>query len=163
MTDQDGAIPLTETALKLGISTEVLRKRLSAGVVKGHKVGNRWYVPLGQDGLSGRQPNGHQDGSGRHPDASGTHPDDSYRLLSASQKDEIEFLRSELSARTEELRRKDILLADFSQRLSEITQRLPELPATTDSTEQPGERPAGRGVPDASRSARPWWKFWVVD
>jgi regulator of protease activity HflC (stomatin/prohibitin superfamily) len=62
-----------------------------------------------------------------------------------------EELRQEQERRAEELRRKDILLAEFAKQIAELSQRLPELPATTYP-----EYPASRDM----AHQRPWWKFW---
>ncbi len=49
----------------------------------------------------------------------------------------------ERASRAEEMRRKDIMLAEFARQLAELNRRLPALPATTSSPEPP---------------ARSWWQ-----
>ena len=53
-TQQDngtGALPLSEAAARLGISEELVRKRIYRGKLQGHKIDGRWHVVLNdQDG-----------------------------------------------------------------------------------------------------------------
>ncbi len=158
---QDAGIPLTEAAVRMGISTEVLRKRLAKDQVPGYKEGNRWFVVLPDQDASSVHPNGqqdvHPDPSGRcqddqdgHPEASGLHPDGS-KLLIEQLRSEVAFLREELqqrshelSDRSEELRRKDHIIAG-------LVERVPALPSET--------RPAEpTPAPASPISVEPWWK-----
>jgi hypothetical protein len=158
MADQQRRMTIVEAAAALGITPEVVRKRLQRGSLPGYKQDNRWIVLLPvQDPTHVESSNGHQDREqDTKPDTSRTEQDMAVSKLGERYESEITFLRHELATRTEELRRKDVLLAEFSQRFAEITQRLPELPATTpvatnDRTPDQANAEAGR----------PWWKFWA--
>ncbi len=59
---------------------------------------------------------------------------------------QVSFLQRELEARTEELRRKDYIIAD-------LTRRIPELPANITSTPQPESAPE-HPITDSQR----WWQ-----
>ena len=139
-TKQDG-ISIVEAAKRLGITPEVVRKRLQRGKLPGYKQDNRWIVLLPQQDAGQTASSTDQD---THQDAGRTDQDRHPALerLITRYESEIGFLRSELSSRTEELRRKDVLLAQFAE-------RLPELPPPS---------------PSAATSAplNPWWKFWAA-
>ena len=159
MTQQQDGMTIVEAAGILGITPEVVRKRLQRGSLPGYKQDNRWIVLVPeQDTTHSPSPDGHQNREqDAKPDISKTDQDMAVARLGERYESEITFLRQELAMRSEELRRKDVLLADFSQRLAEITQRLPELPATTALLNDRTSEPASGG------SSRPWWKFWVVE
>ena len=143
----NGATPLTEAALKLGLSTEVLRKRLTTGQMPGEKVAGRWYVFLpNQDANQDTHQNGNQD-------ESGSLPDESYRLLSEAQREEILFLRTELTARTEELRRKDVIM-------HELAAQLKVLPAAAVSVQEEHSQSEQPVVASASMSS--WWQSLAI-
>lgn len=69
--------------------------------------------------------------------------DEIYKELVTSLREEVAFLRRQLDDRSEELRRRDHIIAA-------ITQRIPELPAPVTGTETPPEEPR-----PAERSS--WW------
>ncbi len=156
--DQDNgtqAVPLSEAAARLGISEELVRKRIYRGKLKGHKIDGRWHVVLnGQD----KEQVSLQDTTGQRQDTQG-----SSAALIAHQQEEIEFLRRELAARAEEMtkqreqwgdesRRKDVLLHELSTQLKslpaaiiEVQQTQQESPDVQDQvpvTSTPGEAPS---------------------
>ena len=112
-------LPLTEAAVRLGITYDAARRRLNRGTLHGEKRGDRWFVAVPTPNI---RPDPDPDESERGPDATGSPPD----ALVAVLQDEITFLRAELVARTEENRRKDHLLAA-------ALERLPALPETVDA------------------------------
>ncbi len=145
-TGTDRGLTIKEAAVRLGITDVAVRKRLVRGKLPGYKdETGQWFVHLPDD----------------LPEPSPSKTADT--LLSSAQgtahviarlEDEVSYLREELrrerESRDEELRRKDVLLADFSHYLAEITQRMPELPATTPSPD----------VHANGSAPRPWWKLW---
>ncbi len=136
-------VPLAEAAARLGISEELVRKRIYRKKLKGYKVDGRWHVVLnGQDQRHATPQDSRQDPSGQVQDRQ----DSFARELIDSQKTEIEFLRSELSARTEELRRKDHIIAALTDTLK---QRLPELEPGTPATPSPRQ---------STQQERSWWQ-----
>jgi hypothetical protein len=108
-----GPLPLVEAAGRLGISPDAARKRLERGTLRGEKRAGRWVVWLDPEGA----PDTTQDATWTPLDARAD------AALVAALESEITFLRSELAARTEEVRRRDHLLAA-------ALERRPELPAT---------------------------------
>lgn len=113
-------LDIADAAARLGLSTETVRKRLQRGKLKGFKAGDgAWRVVLPEPDQAGQS----QDSK---PDAI---PDNSGPLVAAL-KDEIVFLRSQLQARDEEIRRAHVLIQQAQK------QPMPLLP---------GER-------------LPWWK-----
>lgn len=102
-----------EAARALGISPEAVRQRIRRGTLPASKVGDRWYVqpqPALDVGLEGELAR-ERDLQQAESDAS------TLRELIARLTDEVAFLRGELAARNEELRRKDDLIAALVQRL----------------------------------------------
>jgi hypothetical protein len=117
-------LDIADAAARLGLSTETVRKRLQRGKLKGFKGDDgAWRVVLPEPDQAGQsqdsKPDAIQDSS---PDNSGP--------LVAALKDEIVFLRSQLQARDEEIRRAHVLIQQAQK------QPMPLLP---------GER-------------LPWWK-----
>jgi len=94
-TPPDIGLDVGQAAAILGISAEAVRKRLKRGSLQGSKdSAGRWRVRLDK-ALHGVQ------------DAAGTAPDtELIRQLKA----EVTFLRSELAARSDEVRRSHILV-----------------------------------------------------
>ena len=116
MTPQDSPhLSVKDAARRLGISPEAVRKRLDRGTLHGVKRGRVWLVSLSAEDAP-------QDAV---PDARGMPPDAAPDALVAHLQDEVAFLRGELESRTEELRRKDHLLAA-------ALECIPELPATVE-------------------------------
>jgi hypothetical protein len=92
----DELVPLAEGARRLGLAHDTARKHLSAGTLRGEKRQGRWWVWVPMP-----------DASGTNPAPSGTMPD----AVVARLESEVTFLRSELESRTEEIRRRDHIIA----------------------------------------------------
>ncbi len=101
-TPPDNGLDVGQAAAILGISAEAVRKRLKRGSLQGSKdSAGRWRVRLDK-ALHGGQ------------DAAWTAPDtELIRQLKA----EVTFLRSELAARSDEVRRSHILVQQAQQAL----------------------------------------------
>jgi hypothetical protein len=160
-----GEIPIADAAAELGITTEALRKRLQRSrTIKGRKRGQQWFVltsslpsgrgrPLNshhpderqdirQDAAAGQQPGERQDTTSSELAV--------YRELVGTLRAEVDLLIRELEVRTEELRRKDHLLAAFAQRLPELAQA----PSPSSTT------PANPAASMAAPRHRRWWWPW---
>ena len=146
-------LDMDAAATRLGISREAVRKRLERGTLKGKKVNGQWYIDL----------TGCSDDTDSADDHSDTRTDDGRTRtdgdqLVATLRDEVEFLRRELEARTEEIRRRDHIIAGLVQRLPELSPGTSESP---ESHESPRDEPHPGyvyRVPEPPR--RPWWRFW---
>lgn len=149
-TIQDG-VPIAEAAERLKLSVEAVRKRVQRGTLPARKgEDGLWYVLL--DGLDGTTPvpDGDQD-SGQ------TQVVDTLR-------DEVQWLRLELSRRNEELkaeresraeaeRRRDILFAQFNEQLKQIS-------STAETMHEAVEAVAHEVVdkPEAAGVSLSWWQ-----
>ena len=99
--------------------------------------------------------------AGARQDAARTPPGDApgdlipiYEARLAEMREDLAFLRNELTARTEELRRKDHIIAGFIE-------RLPELPAGEDTPRtQPQTPGTTRQSEPAADASDPWWRRW---
>jgi excisionase family DNA binding protein len=149
MDTHNGSVPIAEAARRLGVSSEVVRKRIRRGTLKAYKDEGRWRVVLGHGMDGAGQPfqagfqAGGQDGATQRVHTAGQHVHtggmdggtdkqaavETYQAFVRSLEAEVDFLRAELI-------RKDHLLAGF-------VERLPALEAST------------------AAPKRPWWKFWA--
>ncbi|MBI2421345.1 MAG: hypothetical protein HYV27_00850 [Candidatus Hydrogenedentes bacterium] len=113
---------LATAAQQLGITPETLRKRLQRGKIRGVKTANgTWRVHL--DNVAGQTGQPVQDEPGQEQDKS---IQDGAALV-ATLRDEVTFLRSQLEARDEEIRRAHILLQQSQQQVLHLAdQRQPE-------------------------------------
>jgi DNA-binding Lrp family transcriptional regulator len=149
-------VPLAEAAARLGISEELVRKRIYRGKLTGEKVDGRWHVVLNrQDAFQDSS----QDQSGYVQDSQDTFVSE----LITHQQEEITFLRQELSARAEEMtrqreqwaeesRRKDVIIHELSTQLKALPERVVE------QQQAAAVEPAPELPPKRS-----WWKFWAAD
>ena len=157
-------VPVAEAAARLGLSEHAVRKRIQRGMLPAVKDGaGRWLVVLDPLDTSSSTPETPSKTTGTPVEDTSHVPQDGgaesvYRELVDTLRAEADFLRGELTARTEELRRKDHIIAG-------LTSRIPELPAGQDAPQAspaaPGAaEPAGHGA-----EALPWWRrvWWLRD
>lgn len=103
-TMEAAGLDIANAAARLGLSTETVRKRLQRGRLKGFKgTDGAWRVILPAQDQPGQSQDSKQDAI---PDGS----QDKSGQLVAALKDEIAFLRSQLQARDEEIRRAHVLI-----------------------------------------------------
>ncbi len=122
-------VPIGEAAKLLGITTTAVRKRIHRGSLLATKnPDGTWTVHL--DAVASGQ-------SAGSPSAS---PDSDERVALLQR--EIDRLWQELERRAEELRRKDVIISQFAE-------RLPELPVVSTTH------------PTNGTVRRSWWKFWA--
>ena len=140
--EQD-AVGISEAAERLGISVEAVRQRIRRGRIKAYKATDgTWRIVL-------PSPTADQD---TVPESKSTANGEVYRELIDHLEEEVSFLRHELEARTEELRRKDHIIAA-------LTQRIPELPPTTEQPKtEPASPPAEQLSPAPPKSR--WYRVW---
>ena len=134
-------VPIAEAATRLGISVDAVRKRIQRGKLTGHKTDQGWTVVWTEpDSRPDNVQTGGQDQSAAI-----------VRLES-----EVEFLRSELAGRTEEIRRRDHIIAG-------LVESMRALPAGQDATVSDMRAPQSGAVAtvvsDTTRLAwRRWWR-----
>jgi hypothetical protein len=136
-------LTVAQAAAQLGVSQDAIRKRIRRNTIDyDQDPDGRIYVYVDLSEVV-------QDESS----------DASMERLVQVQHDDIEFLRRELETRTEEIRRRDSIIAALAQRLPEI--EAPSEPRLTleniTENEAKGEHPAGRQ--EARRGAhKPGWR-----
>ena len=171
-----------EAAAALGITVEAVRGRMHRGKY-GREKGEdgRVYVVLTPDQL----PNGRERSSNRSESPEGTvHAESEERSSDRSStvrerfseredlvedlRDHIAFLRAELEARNEEIRRREEEHREEARRkdtiIAQLTQRIPELEASAEprdapvtASEETGKGTAARGQQEPSQR-RSWWR-----
>jgi hypothetical protein len=159
------AVPIPLAAERLGLTSEAIRMRLKRGTLTGEKVDGRWVVNvprLNADPTATKPPPEHDQDAEQGQTQRATQRDQSgERELIEALRSENAFLRSELATRTEEIQRRDHIIAGFIQ-------RLPELPA---GQSDPGPRAAQPETIDEAQfgpvqgtaaatltNTRSWWK-----
>jgi hypothetical protein len=121
-------VPIAEAAARLGISADAVRKRIQRGKLTGHKTDQGWTVVWTELDI--------------RPDSVQTGVQDQSAVV-ARLESEVEFLRSELSDRTEEIRRRDHIIAG-------LVESMRALPAgTVDNAPQEAQTGTLRGDLDA--------------
>ncbi len=146
-----------EAAAALGITVEAVRGRMHRGKYGREKTEDgRVYVVLTPDQL----PNSRERSAGRSESAQATvHPESEERSSDRSStvrersgeredlvedlRDHIAFLRAELEARNEEIRRREEEHREEARRkdtiIAQLTQRIPELEPPKEATQEPRE------------------------
>jgi hypothetical protein len=138
-------LTVAQAAAQLGVSQDAIRKRIRRNTIDyDQDPDGRIYVYVDSSEIA-------QDESS----------DASIERLVQVQHDDIEFLRRELETRTEEIRRRDSIIAALTQRLPEI--EAPSEPRLTleETTEKRNEArvEAPAGSREVRRGARkPWWR-----
>ncbi len=128
-----GPLSVADAARILGISKEAVRKRLDRGTLRGAKRGRVWVVSLTAADIP--------------PDAGYGMSRDDHGERSASPdmvavlRDDVKFLRNELAERTEEIRRRDHIIAGLVERVRELPATTEDAPTAHRSGPQAGDRP----------------------
>ena len=118
---QQQGVPLSEAAKVLGVTVDVVRKRVKRGSLPAHKgEDGRWYVVL--DDLADQVGNVQErvSDTGRTELEAIANERAAYQKVVANLEAEVGFLRRELASRTEELTRRDVLLREALQRPVEL-------------------------------------------
>lgn len=131
-------VTIREAAIRLGIKEESVRKRLSRGMLQSDKdESGRVYVYIDSS----------EDTSAEEDHGKTRYEDESRDELVAAYRDQVDFLRRELE-------RKDAIIMSMSQ-------RIPELEASSSHREQQDASAAQEAPGDQTVSQRPeerpWW------
>jgi len=133
----------------MGVSQDAVRKRIRRNTIDyDHDPDGRIYVYVDSSEIAQDEPS-----------------DASIERLVQAQHEYIDFLRRELETRTEEIRRRDSIMAALTQRFPEI-EAPPEPRLTLEDTTEKNE--AGVAPPVGSRgevregSQKPWWRKPIV-
>jgi hypothetical protein len=137
-------LTVAQAAAQLGVSQDAIRKRIRRNTIDyDQDPDGRIYVYVDSSEIAQEESS-----------------DASIERLVQVQHDDIEFLRRELETRTEEIRRRDSIIAALTQRLPEIeapSEPRLTLEDTTEKNEARVEAPAGsRQVRRGTR--KPWWR-----
>jgi hypothetical protein len=125
--NEQDSVDLATASTLLGLTAETIRKRLQRGKIKGFKAaGGAWRVVL--DKVDSKQDSLGQT-AGREQDKPGQ--EDS--ALVQTLREDIQFLRSQLLSRDEEIRRVHVLLQQEQQQVKALADQ---------------------------RERRPWWRRW---
>ena len=133
-------LSIDEAASRLGISVAALRKRISRGAVQARKENGRLHVllPRADTDSTNEDTQWTTEGQMSKP----------VEELLANLREEADRLWEELSVRTEELRRKDIIIADLARRVP----ALPETVGFSPAPPAPAEAAASDSLPTID-----WW------
>ncbi len=150
-------ITVQEAARRLGVKEDAIRKRIQRGSLRHEKdpKDGRVYVYLDAT----------QDASqdGTYDESQDAAEDTSYVALVNALHDQVTYLRGvietrdrELEARTEELRRKDHIIAALTERIPELEPASEPRESHESASEDDGREEGREGPPSPSR--RPWWQ-----
>ena len=139
-------LTVAQAAARLGVSQDAVRKRIKRGTIE-YEQGQDGRLHVYLDPLEVYETR--QDKAGDEPT----------ERLAWAQHQEIEFLRRELETRTEEIRRRDSIMAALTQRIPEL--EAPSQPPTTqdagaEDNERREEDPTGRGGLRRTRRRHGW-------
>jgi hypothetical protein len=159
------ALSIPAAAERLGLTSEAIRMRLKRGTLHGEKIDGRWvvYVPrLDSDHTATKPP---ADGAQDARDGATERPTERDQArINAAERELIEalrsenaFLRSELASRTEEIQRRDHIIAGFIQRLPELPASVGESGTRASPAQDVDATPYAPAPPPAP-DLRPWWK-----
>jgi hypothetical protein len=133
--DQDASyerVDIAEAATRLQTTPEAIRKRIRRGSLEASKQDGRWYVVLDVSRTASSS-----EGAGRPGDGvQDTGQDASRTELVDALKDEILFLRRELEQRSEEIQRRDVIIAQLTDQLRRLPAPEPEAFHGVASTEE---------------------------
>jgi DNA-binding Lrp family transcriptional regulator len=144
---------VAEAARGLGLSAEAVRSRLKRGTLAGVKENGTVYVLLDADKTSDRV----------RPNGGGTFDRTSDQtLLVESLREQVEYLKSVLATRDEEIRRRDHIIAGLVERVP----ALESPPGPRDGSEPPVSEAGAVVDPlsdaeDARSGSEPrsWWRW----
>jgi hypothetical protein len=130
-------VDVAEAARELGISTDAVRKRIARGSLESDRPNGSVLVWLDGGGTE----------AGRETQVDG-------EPLVESLRDQVAYLREIVATRDEEIRRRDVII-------SQLTQRIPEIEAPSETAEprpdSPAPEPAGGGAQEGAEP-RSWWQ-----
>lgn len=143
-------VDLQTAAAILGTSTEAVRKRATRGTLESEKREDAQGVSRVYVRVDSGRTEGGREPQGETPQAE----------LVASLQDQVEYLRGQLDIRTEELRRKDHIIAALTDRIPEL-EAPREQPESTqqaqDNAQEPEQEP-GRVEDLGEPESRSWWR-----
>jgi hypothetical protein len=125
--NEQDSIDLATASARLGLTVETIRKRLQRGKIKGFKAADgAWRVTLDKVDTK-------QDSPGQTAGQEQDSPGQEQSALVLTLREDIQFLRGQLQARDEEIRRVHVLLQQEQQQVKALTDQ---------------------------RERRPWWRWW---
>jgi excisionase family DNA binding protein len=148
-------VSVDQAARALGLSVDAVRKRVQRGTIPHEKDGaGRVRIILDGPDIASTLRDESPDTTGQPPDALIAAKDETIGEL----RDRVEALERQLDARQEEIRRRDILLANLVERVPQL--EAPQAPR--DAPRAAGGGAEGQEGPFAEedRPERSWWRRW---
>ena len=167
----DATVRMTvqEAAAALGVTVEAIRGRIHRGKYHREKTEDgRVFVVLSHDQLrNDRERLDERSGQRSHDQAANVSEEghalveDLVEDLAEELRQQVEFLKTELAARNDELRRREEEHREESRRkdhiIMSLTQRIPELEPAPEPRESPETASEGMEAPMAEER-RSWWR-----
>lgn len=143
-------VTIQEAARRLGVKEPAIRKRIERGTLEKERgEDGRVYVYVDEPPTEERDA-GHDAG---HDES---HPA-GYDVLISTQQQQIEFLQRELDNRTEEIRRRDVIISQLTQRIPEL-EAPPDAPGRPESASEPVPNTETPPDPQEPPQRRSWWR-----
>jgi hypothetical protein len=133
-------VDVAEAARELGISTDAVRKRIARGSLETDRPNGSVLVWLDDGGTE----------AGREAQVDGG-------PLVESLRDQVAYLREIVATRDEEIRRRDVIISQLTQRIPEIEAPAPQ-PAPSQASEEAAQQPEDRSGPQNDAERVSWWR-----
>ena len=135
-------ITVHDAARVLGISEDAVRMRVKRGKLQSDKINGRLYVLLANEPTQ---------------DPTGT---DLASELLEELRSRVSYLEGIISTRDEEIRRRDVIISQLTQRIPEIEPAASEPPDGNEraTTVHQGTRHQNGSVSPQESVQRPWWR-----
>lgn len=146
-------VTVEEAARLLGVSGNAVRKRLERGTLRSEKVDDVRYVLLLDNDMPQAERHADRDAGGMPTDT----PSDIVLMQAHldSMREQLDYLKTVIEIRDEEIRRKDHLLAAALERIPAIEP--PETRGGHETASEDGGR-VDTGEPEREPQKRSWWQ-----
>jgi transposase len=147
-------VPISEAAVRLGMSENAVRKRIRRKSLPAYKVDDRWYVVL--DGLASDQATARSVGQ-----------DARDRELTDQLRSEVAFLRGQVEVKDREIeewmrqaQQQRLMIARLESLVLGLSAGDTESAKSHESPRDEPQQDLGGVYHVSEPPMRPWWKFW---